>query len=106
MKRTLMILVAGLALCTTSIASAADAGAKADCAAKQKDADDAVAALKATAKPDLSACKDKKAKEKTDCEKPIKEKAKADAKAAKDKAKAAKDALACCKNPKKKGCSS
>ena len=88
------------------IALAADAGAaKPDCAEKQKALDDANAAAKTASMPDLSSCKDKKAKEKTDCEKPLKEKAKTDAKAAKDKAKDAKTALDCCKNPKKKGCS-
>ena len=45
-----------------------------------------------------------KGKEKTDCEKPLKDKAKEDGKAAKDKVKEAQTALACCKNPKKKGC--
>jgi ATP-dependent Clp protease adapter protein ClpS len=60
--------------------------------------------VKTAGTSDLSSCKDKKGKEKTDCEKPIKEKAKTDTKAAKDKAKEAKMALDCCKNPKKKGC--
>jgi hypothetical protein len=85
------------------IALAADTGTP-DCSAKQKELDDANAALKAAGTPDLSSCKDKKGKEKTDCEKPLKEKGKADAKTAKDKAKEAKMALACCKDPKKKGC--
>ena len=62
------------------------------------------AAAKAAAKPDLSSCADKKGKEKTDCQKPLKDKAKDDSKAAKDKVKEAKKALDCCKNPKKKGC--
>ena len=108
MKRTLLAFVcaASLAACG-SLARAADApAAKPDCAEKQKAVDDANAAAKTAAAPDLSSCKEKKAKEKTDCERPLKEKAKTDAKAAKDKAKEAKTALDCCKNPKKKGCSS
>ena len=60
--------------------------------------------MKTASKPDLSSCKEKKGKDKTDCEKPLKEKATTDTKAAKDNAKAAKTALDCCKNPKKKGC--
>ena len=103
MKRMLMTLLPAVLLALGSTAFAAEAAAP-DCAAKQKDLDDANAAVKAGAKPDLSTCKDKKGKEKTDCEKPLKEKAKTDAKAAKDKAKEAKTALDCCKNPKKKGC--
>ncbi|HEY4392936.1 MAG TPA: hypothetical protein VGP64_02690 [Polyangia bacterium] len=89
-----------------TMALAADApAAKPDCTEKQKAADDANAAVKtANAKPDLSSCADKKGKEKTDCEKPLKDKQKADAKDAKAKAKDAKMALDCCKNPKKKGC--
>ena len=43
-------------------------------------------------------------KEKTECEAPIKTKAKDDLKAAKEKVTEAKKALACCNNPKKKGC--
>jgi len=106
MKRTLMTVATALFLCSAPLALAADAPAKPDCTEKQKAADDASAAVKAAAKPDLSSCADKKGKDKTECEKPLKEKGKTDAKAAKDKAKEAKDALACCKNPKKKGCGS
>lgn len=106
MKRTLITIVCMAFLGVGTVARAADAGtAKADCADKQKAVDDANAAVKTTAKPDLSSCKDKKGAEKTDCEKPLKEKAKTDAKAAKDTEKDAKMALDCCKNPKKKGCS-
>lgn len=104
MKRIMMVLISAFALSTSTAAFAADATAKPDCADKQKALDEASAAAKSVGKPDLSSCKDKKAKEKTDCETPIKDKAKADAKAAKDKVKDAKTALACCKNPKKKGC--
>jgi hypothetical protein len=104
MKRILLTLVPAALLVFGANARAEDAGAAKDCAAKQKELDDANAAAKSAAKPDLSSCKDKKGKEKTECEKPLKEKAKADAKAAKDKAKDAKMALDCCKNPKKKGC--
>jgi hypothetical protein len=100
----MMILVSALAISVGTAAYAADAGAKPDCAEKQKALDDANAAVKSASKPDLSACKDKKGKDKTECEMPIKDKAKTDAGVAKDKAKAAKTALACCKSPKKKGC--
>ena len=55
-------------------------------------------------KADLSSCKEMKGKDKAECEKPLKEKAKEDAKAAKEKVAAEKKALDCCKNPKKKGC--
>jgi hypothetical protein len=103
MKRTLMALIPLVCLALEPTALAADAAP--DCSAKQKAVDDANAAAKTAATaPDVSGCKDKKGKEKTDCEKPIKEKAKSDAKAAKDTVKQAKTALACCKNPKKKGC--
>jgi hypothetical protein len=103
MKRILMALIPVALLAAGPLAFAADAGTP-DCSAKQKELDEANAAVKAASAPDLSSCKDKKGKEKTECEKPLKEKAKADAKAAKDKAKEAKTALACCKDPKKKGC--
>ena len=107
MKRTLMAIVCAAFLgASASVARAADApAAKPDCAEKQKAVDDANAAAKTAPKPDLSSCKEKKGKEKTDCETPLKDKAKTDTKAAKDKAKEAKTALDCCKNPKKKGCS-
>ncbi|HXJ23031.1 MAG TPA: hypothetical protein VMT03_22620 [Polyangia bacterium] len=105
MKRTMMILLTAAAIGFGARAFAADApAAKPDCAEKQKAFDDAKAASKTAAKPDLSTCKEKKGKEKTDCEKPLKDKAKEDGKAAKDKEKEAKTALDCCKNPKKKGC--
>ncbi len=104
MRRTFLTLVPVLMLSFGSAAFAADAPAKPDCADKQKAVDDANAAVKAAAKPDLSSCKDKKGKEKTDCEKPLKDKAKEDSAAAKDKVKAAKKDLGCCKDPKKKGC--
>jgi|SwirhirootsSR1_FD_contig_61_845332_length_451_multi_2_in_0_out_0_1 hypothetical protein len=99
MKRILMVLVAAASL---SLAGAARADEKPDCSAQKTAHDDAVKATKA--KPDLSSCADKKGKEKTECEKPLKEQAKTDATAAKEKAKEAKMALDCCKNPKKKGC--
>jgi hypothetical protein len=105
MKRTLMALISAFLLMSTgSLALAADPAAKPDCAEKQKAVDDAAAAVKAVPKADLSTCKDKKGKEKTECEKPLKDKAATDTKAAKDKVKEAKTALACCKTPKKKGC--
>jgi hypothetical protein len=105
MKRTMMILLTVATFGFGARAFAADApAAKPDCTEKQKAYDDAKAASKTAAKPDLSTCADKKGKEKTDCEKPLKDKAKDDAKAAKEKEKEAKTALDCCKNPKKKGC--
>ena len=104
MKRTLMTLVSALLLSFGSAALAADAAAKPDCSTQQKALDDANTAAKAAAKPDLSSCADKKGKDKTDCQKPLKDKGKDDSKAAKDKVKDAKKALDCCKNPKKKGC--
>lgn len=100
MKRTLLILVAALVLPFAGAARAEDAP---DCSAQKTAYDDAVKATKA--KPDLSSCADKKGKEKAECEKPLKDKAKEDQKAAKASAKDAKKALDCCKNPKKKGCS-
>jgi hypothetical protein len=111
MKRTFSMIAVLAALAWGSSALAADAGkpaaeaaAKPDCSAKQTEYDTAKTAAK-TEKPDLSSCKDKKGKDKADCEKPLKDKAKEDSKAAADKAKAAKKELDCCKNPKLKGCS-
>ena len=101
MRRMLMVLLTGVTLGFSTLALAADAP---DCSEKQKAVDDAKAAVKGMAKPDVSSCKEMKGKEKSDCEKPIKDKSKEDAKAAKDKVKEAQTALACCKNPKKKGC--
>src|SRR5689334_9293881 len=98
MKRALFILVACLAFPAAS-AFAAD---KPDCTAQKTAYDDAQKATKI--KPDLTACKEMKGKEKKDCETPIKDKAKEDTKAAKDKAAEAKKLLGCCQNPKKKGC--
>jgi hypothetical protein len=102
MKRMLMVLVAGMSLGLSTLTLAADPPP--DCSEKQKGVDDAKAAAKAVAKPDLSSCKDMKGKEKTECETPIKAKGKDDAQAAKENIKGAKMALDCCKNPKKKGC--
>jgi hypothetical protein len=105
MKRILMTLAPAFWLTFGVVAARADeAPAKPDCSAQKKASDEANAAAKAaSAKPDLSSCKDTKGKDKTDCEKPLKDKAKSDAKSAKDNAKAMKTALDCCKNPKKKG---
>ena len=102
MRRTLMVLLTGLALGFSPLALAADPPP--DCSEKQKAVDDAKEAAKTAAKPDLSSCKEMKGKEKSECEKPLKAKAKEDTKAAKDKVKEAQTALGCCKNPKKKGC--
>jgi hypothetical protein len=104
MKRTLMVLVAAWSIGLGTAALAAEAGAAPDCSEKQKSLDDAKAGQKAAAKPDLTSCKDMKGKDKTACEKPLKDKAKEDQKAAKDKVTGAKKDLDCCKNPKKKGC--
>jgi hypothetical protein len=106
MKRLTMVVLAAIAFTLSTAALAADAPTKPDCTEKQKAVDDANAAVKGVAKADLSSCKEKKGKEKTECEAPLKDKAKADATAAKEKAKESKAALACCKNPKKKGCAS
>jgi hypothetical protein len=107
MKRILMVLIASAALPLASVAWAqepakADPAAKPDCTAQKTAYDEAVAASKA--KPDMSSCADKKGKEKTECMKPLKDKAKEDAKAAKEKVKTAKHDMDCCKSPKKKGC--
>jgi hypothetical protein len=101
MKRALMLAVAFSFLSAAS-ASAEDKPAKPDCTAQKTAVDEAVAASKV--KADLSSCKEMKGAEKTECEKPIKDKAKEDAKMAKEKVAEAKKALACCNNPKKKGC--
>ena len=103
MKRTLMIAVAALSIALGASARAEDAP-KPDCGEKKTALDTAKTDAKAAGKADLSSCKEMKGKEKTDCQKPLKDKAKDDAKAAKDKVKEAKTALDCCKNPKKKGC--
>jgi hypothetical protein len=103
MKRTLMVLVAALSM-SLGVAASALAADKPDCTEKQKALDDAKASAKTASKPDLTSCKDMKGKEKKDCEKPLKDKAKDDSKAAKDKVTGAKKDLDCCKNPKKKGC--
>ena len=101
MKRTLMVLITALAMGISGLAAAADAP---DCSEQQKAVDDAKAEGKAAGKADLSSCKEMKGKEKKECEKPLKAAAKDAKKAAKDKGKEASKALACCKNPKKKGC--
>ena len=104
MKTTLLALVCTAILGSSGMALAEDAPAKPDCSEKKKALEDAHAAVKAAIKPDLSSCADKKGKEKLECEKPLKEKAKADTADAKGKVKEAKTALDCCKNPKKQGC--
>jgi hypothetical protein len=103
MKRFLMVLVAATSLSLAGAARAADEKpAKPDCSAQTTAHEEAVKASKV--KPDLSSCDAMKGKEKTECQKPLKEKAKEEATAAKAKVKEAKMALDCCKNPKKKGC--
>lgn len=102
MKRILMVLVAAVSLSLAGSARADHHGEKPDCSAQKTAHDEAVAAAKA--KADLSSCADKKGKEKSECEKPLKDQHKEAAVAAKAKVKEAKMALDCCKNPKKKGC--
>ena|SRR5688572_19941884 len=102
MKRILMVLAAATSLSLAGVARAEDKPAKPDCTAQQTAHEEAVAASKV--KPDLSSCDAMKGKEKTECQKPLKEKAKEDAVAAKAKVKEAKMALDCCKKPTKKGC--
>ena len=102
MRRMLMVVFTGLTLSFSTLALAADPPP--DCTEKQKAVDDAKASAKTAGKPDLSSCKEMKGKEKKECEKPLKAAAKDAAKAAKGKIKDANTALACCKNPKKKGC--
>ena len=104
MKRLLVMMALLVPMTWAGAGMAADAAAKPDCSAKQKTYDDAKMAAK-PGKPDLTSCKDKKGKDKADCEKPLKDKAKEDTKAAQDEAKAAKKDLDCCKNSKMKGCS-
>jgi hypothetical protein len=99
MKRMLMVLVAAFSL---SLAGAARADEKPDCTAQKTAHDEAVAASKA--KADLSTCADKKGKEKSECEKPLKDAHKEAMVAAKAKVKEAKMAPDCCMKPKKKGC--
>jgi hypothetical protein len=105
MKRTLMFLAAFAFLPVAGAMAAEPAAAEpaADCSAQQTAYDELAKAPKV--KADLTSCKEMKGKEKADCEKPLKEQAKADATAAKEKKDAAKKALDCCKHPKKKGCS-
>lgn len=103
MKRILLVLVAATSLSLAGAARAAEEKAeKPDCSAQKTAHEEAVTASKV--KADLSSCADKKGKEKSECEKPLKDKAKEDGVAAKAKVKEAKLALDCCKNPKKKGC--
>jgi len=110
MKTKLLALVcaAFVGICGVASSGAAmaeeEAAAKPDCSEKKKALEDAHAAVKAAIKPDLTSCADKKGKEKAECTKPLKEKAKADTAEAKSKVKEAKAAFDCCKNPKKKGC--
>jgi hypothetical protein len=103
MKRFLMVLVAATSMSLAGAAVAAEEKAeKPDCSAQQTAHEEAVKASKV--KPDLTTCAEMKGKEKSECEKPLKDKAKEDTVAAKAKVKEAKMALDCCKNPKKKGC--
>jgi hypothetical protein len=105
MKRLVMTiaLLAPLSWAGLLLAADAQTAAKPDCSAKEKEYGEAKAATK-SAKADLSSCKDKKGKEKAECEKPLKDKAKADTTVAQEKVKTAKRAADCCKNPKMKGC--
>lgn len=107
MKTILMTLVCVGFLGSAAMAARAaepEPTAKPDCSEKHKAVEDSNTAVKAAIKPDLTSCADKKGKEKLECEKPLREKAKADTKDAKEKQKEARAALACCMNPKKAGC--
>src|SRR5687768_7484050 len=98
MKRAVMLTLM-LSLVPVMSARAED---KPDCSAQKTAVTEAQAAAKV--KPDLTTCKELKGQEKKDCETPLKDKAKEDVKAAKVTLADAKKALACCNNPKKKGC--
>jgi hypothetical protein len=100
MKRAIMLATAFVFL--PAAGARVWAADKPDCTAQKAAVDEANTAAKV--KPDLTSCKEMKGKEKKDCEMPIKDKAKEDMKAAKAKVADAKKALACCNNPKKKGC--
>ena len=100
MKRYLIaVLTAG----SLFLGNYAAAGDKPDCSAQKTAHADAAKA--AHVKADLTSCADKKGREKAECVKPLRDKAKEDSKAAAEKVKEAKKALECCNNPKKKGCS-
>ena len=101
MNRMLVTLFATAVLSLSGVARAADP--KPDCSAQKTAHEEAAKAAKV--KADLSSCADKKGKEKAECVKPLKDKAKEDGMAAKGKVAEAKKALDCCNNPKKKGCS-
>ena len=79
MRRMLMVLLTGATLGISTMALAADAP---DCSEKQKAVDDATATAKTAAKPDVTSCNGMKGKEKSECEKPLKAKAKDDTKVA------------------------
>src|SRR5688572_23292898 len=91
MKRILIALVAATSLSLAGTAFAAEekaAAEKPDCTAQKTAHEEAVTASKA--KPDLSSCDAMKGKEKAECLKPLKDKAKEDSVAAKAKVKEAK----------------
>lgn len=99
MKNLMVAVALAFAFATAGAARAAD---KPDCSAQEA----ALTAAKGVKvdKADLSSCKDKKGKEKTECEKPLKDAVTEAKKANADKVKAAKKDVDCCKNPKGKGC--
>ena len=88
--------------CRLPASLAQDKPAKPDCTAQKAAVDEATAATKAD--PNVTSCEGMKGTEKEDCEKPIKDKAKEDMTMAKAKLVSTKKDLACCNDPKKKGC--
>jgi hypothetical protein len=102
MKKALMTSMFAFALFAAAQAHATMTAAKADCSAQKAAAERAGAPPKA--KADLSACQALKGREKTACEKPLKEQARLNAKATRERIAGIKKAYGCCKNPQKKGC--
>jgi hypothetical protein len=102
MKNALMTSLFGFALFAATHAQATMTATKADCST-QKAAVDA-AGPPPKAKADLSTCQALKGREKSACEKPLKEQARLNAKAGRQRIAGVKKAYGCCKNPQKKGC--
>jgi hypothetical protein len=100
-KALVSALVVALTFALTPLASAR-AAVKHDCSVQQA----AIDQLKKQPKPaaDLTACQALTGKAKTDCQRPLKEKAKEDARTRREHATALRTALACCKKPEKTGC--
>ena len=101
MKKALMMTGFALALFAGTHARAAMT-AQPECSAQKAAVESAGAPPKA--KADLSSCQALKGREKSACEKPLKEQARLHAKAARERIAGIKKAYGCCKNPQKKGC--